>query len=102
MLKKIILVFTLSMMLLGTASAMTTKDKYTQSNIFVITMEDNVELGAEPNGSSLVLGTYPKGTMFVPINQYKNETENKMYNLVVRSDGAVGWVLASQVAITRK
>ncbi len=102
MLKRILVILTLCTMFFSTVNAMSTKDKYAQSNVFVITMENNVELGAEPNGSSLVLGTYPKGTMFVPINQYKNETENKLYNLVIRSDGAVGWVLASQVAITHK
>ncbi|MCH3914663.1 MAG: hypothetical protein LKJ99_04830 [Acidaminococcaceae bacterium] len=102
MLKRILVMLTLCTMFLSTASAMSTKDKYDQSNVCVITMENNVELGAEPNGSSLVLGTYPKGTVFVPINQYRNETENKLYNLVIRSDGAIGWVLASQVAITHK
>ena len=102
MLKKILMVLALCTMLFSTANAMSTKDKYDQSNIFVITMFNNVEMGAEPNGSSLVLGTYPKGTMFVPINQYRNETEKKLYNLVIRSDGAVGWVDASLVAITHK
>ena len=102
MFKKILVILTLSTMFFATANAMSTKTKYQQSNIFVISMVDNISLNAEPNGSSLVVGTSPKGTMFVPINQFKNETENNLYNLVIRSDGAIGWVLASQVAITRK
>jgi len=84
------------------AAAMSSKDKYATSNLFVITMEDNVALYAEPDTTSLTLGTYPKGTMFVPINQQKNITDGTLFNLVVRQDGAVGWIVASKVAITHK
>ena len=107
--KKILVVFTLCAVLLstgifaGVASANgTTKDRYATSGIFVITMRDNVTMYAEPSATSLTLGTYHKGTMFVPINQSKNAQEGSLYNLVIRSDGAVGWILADAVAITHK
>ena len=108
MLKKLLVMSTLCAVILSTgflgsvASARTTKDKYDTSGIFVITMKDNVVMYAEPNAASLTLGTYKKGTMFVPINQSKNAQEGTLYNLVVRADGAVGWILADSVAITHK
>lgn len=87
---------------LNQASAMSTLDKYKGSNLFVIAMENNVAMYAEPVLDSLTLGFYPKGTMFVPINQQKNAMDGTVYNLVIRADGAIGWVLADKVAITHK
>lgn len=84
------------------ADAMSTVEKFKGSNLFVITMEPNVALYAEPILDSLTLGIYPKGTMFVPINQQRNAVDGTLYNLVIRADGAVGWVLADKVAITHK
>lgn len=87
---------------LNQASAMSTVDKYKGSKLFVIAMENNVAMYAEPVLDSLTLGFYPKGTMFVPINQQKNALDGTVYNLVIRADGAIGWVLADKVAITHK
>ncbi len=84
------------------AEAAFTQDKYKNSSIYVITLEENVALYAEPVLDSLILGIYPKGTSFVPINQHKSEADGTLYNLVIRADGAVGWVIADKVAITRK
>lgn len=106
--KKILAMLTLCTVILGTslfagvASAGTTKDRYATSGIFVITMRDNVTMYAEPNATSLTLGTYKKGTMFVPINQAKSIADGTLFDLVIRADGAVGWIVADAVAITHK
>jgi hypothetical protein len=108
MLKKILAIFSLVAIMFtfgvgaNQAAAQSTKDRYDTSNLFVITMEPNVALYAEPHLDSLTLGIYPKGTMFVPINQQKDLTSGTIYNLVIRQDGAVGWVFADKVAITHK
>ena len=108
MLKKILAICSLAALIFtfgmrdNQAAAQSTKDRYATSNLFVITMEANVAMYAEPNIDSLTLGVYPKGTMFVPINQQKSVPDGTLYNLVIRQDGAVGWVLADKVAITHK
>ena len=84
------------------AAAQATKDKYATSNLFFFSLVADVALYAEPNINSLTLGIYPKGTMVVPINQQKDAMDGTLYNLVIRQDGAVGWVEASKVAITHK
>jgi len=57
---------------------------------------------AEPYKDALVMGYYPKGTLFVPINQSRNETEGKTYNLVIRFDGAVGWLVSDTVVLGKR
>ena len=57
------------------AAALTTEQRYHQSRIVMMTTQDNAVLLAEPNKDALVMGYYPKGTLFVPINQSRNETE---------------------------
>lgn len=49
-----------------------------------------------------MMGYYPKGTLFVPINQSRNETEGKTYNLVIRFDGAVGWLVSDTVVLGKR
>ena len=48
------------------------------------------------------MGYYPKGTLFVPINQSRNETEGKTYNLVIRFDGAGGWLVSDTVVLGKR
>jgi len=106
MIKKFLVMFTLCCVVLGVgffankASARTTLDKYNGSGIFVLTTKDNLELLAEARADSLSLGTLSKGTKLVPINQIRNEQEKVVYNLVIRADGAVGFVPADDTIIS--
>jgi hypothetical protein len=106
MLKKFLVMFSLCCVVLGgstflnVVSARTTLDKYNSSGIFVITTKGDVELLAEANAASLSLGTLPKGTKLVPINQVRNVQETVLYNLVIRADGAVGFVPADATIIS--
>lgn len=84
------------------AAALTTEQRYHQSRIVMMTTQDNAVLLAEPNKDALVMGYYPKGTLFVPINQSRNETEGKTYNLVIRFDGAVGWLVSDTVVLGKR
>ena len=84
------------------AAGKTTVEKFRSSTINVVTIKDAVNLLAEPNANSLVIDTVPLGGAFVPINQTHNKEENKVYNLVVRSDGAVGWIDADLLKIVPK
>ena len=79
-----------------------TSQRYHQSRIVMMTTQDNAVLLAEPNKDALVMGYYPKGTLFVPINQSRNETEGKTYNLVIRFDGAVGWLVSDTVVLGKR
>ncbi len=106
MIKKVLGIFTVCCILLGgsiflnVASARTTLDKYNSSGIFLYTLQDNMELLAEANAGSLSLGTLSKGTKLVPINQIRNVQENVLYNLVIRADGAVGFVPADATMLS--
>lgn len=108
MIKKFLVMFTMCCAVLSgsffvhSALARTTLDKYNSSGIFVMTTKDNLELLAEARVGSLSLGTLPKGTKLVPINQVRNEQEKVVYDLVIRSDGAVGFVPADDTLITYK
>ena len=88
--------------LTGTAHAASTEERFQQSKIIMMTTRNGVPFYAEPGKDSLTLGFYPKGTIFVPINQTRNAVENKVYNLCIRFDGAVGWLSSDDVALTRK
>lgn len=106
MMKRFLGIFIVCCILLGgssflnVASAKTTLDKYNSSGIFVLTVKDNVDLLAEANAGSLSLGALSKGTKLVPINQFRNLQENVLYNLVIRADGAVGFVPADVTMIS--
>lgn len=82
--------------------ATSTEDKYQQSQIVMVTRKNGVPFYAEPGKDSLTLGFYPKGTIFVPIKQQRNTIENKVYNLCIRFDGAVGWLSSDDVSLSRK
>lgn len=84
------------------AEAMSTEQRYHESRIIMMTTHDNAALYAEPNKSALTLGFYPRGTMFVPINQSRNMEEGKTYNLVIRFDGAVGWMSSDDVVLSKR
>lgn len=84
------------------AATMTTEQRYQQSRIIMMTTQDNATLYAEPSKTALVMGYYPRGTIFVPINQSRNETEGKTYNLVIRFDGAVGWLSSDVVVLSKR
>ena len=84
------------------AAALTTEQRSHQSRIVMMTIHDNAVVIAEPNKDALVMGYYPKGTLFVPINQSRNETEGKTYNLVIRFDGAVGWLVSDTVVLGKR
>lgn len=107
--KKISLVLALAAMLTagaaalpGSVNATSTEEKYQQSQVIMVTRKNEVPFYAEPGKDSLTLGFYPKGTIFVPINQQRNTIENKVYNLCIRFDGAVGWLSSDDVALSRK
>lgn len=106
--KKIARLFTvcaflgLSLGILPRALAMSTEQKYQQSKVIIIATKNEVAFYAEPGRDSLTLGFYPKGTIFVPINQTRNNVEGKVYNLAIRFDGAVGWLCSDDVALSRK
>lgn len=108
MLKKLFAVLVLccaltSMSVFPTAAeARTTKAKYDSSGICMITIMDAVNFLAEPDAMGLVIATVPKGSKFVPINQANNAKEKKVYNLVVREDGAVGWINSDVLKIVPK
>ena len=84
------------------AAGRTTLDKYNSSGLCAVTTQSAVSFYAEASKDSLVIAVVPQGTPFVPINQFHNQTENKVYNLVVRSDGAVGWIDADLLKIMPK
>jgi hypothetical protein len=84
------------------ADAMSTEQRYHESRIVMSTVHDNTPFYAEPNKGALTLGFYPKGTLFVPINQSRNLEEAKTYNLVIRFDGAVGWVSSDDVVLSKR
>ncbi len=86
----------------NSAFSASTEDKYQQSQIIMVTRKNGVPFYAEPGKDSLTLGFYPKGTIFVPINQQRNTIENKVYNLCIRFDGAVGWLSSDDVSLSRK
>jgi len=88
--------------LVPAAQAMSTETKYQQSKVIVIATKNETAFYAEPGRDSLTLGFYPKGTIFVPINQTRNNVEGKVYNLCIRFDGAVGWLCSDDVALSRK
>ena len=84
------------------AAAQSTEERFQQSKIIMMTTKNGAAFYAETNKEALTLGFYPKGTMFVPINQTRNMEEGKIYNLCIRFDGAVGWLCSDDVALTRK
>jgi hypothetical protein len=84
------------------AAVITTEQRYQHSRIIMVTQRNNATLYAEPSKDALVMGYYPKGTIFVPINQSRNETEGKTYNLVIRFDGAVGWLVSDDVVLSKR
>jgi len=88
--------------MLPVAQAMSTETKYQQSKVILISTKNETAFYAEPGRDSLTLGFYPKGTIFVPINQTRNNVEGKVYNLAIRFDGAVGWLCSDDVALSRK
>lgn len=87
---------------LPAAHAESTETHFQQSKIVLVTIHNQVPFYAEPSQKSLTLGFYPKGTLFVPINQTRNAAEQKTYNLAIRFDGAVGWLLSEDAAFSRK
>lgn len=92
----------MSLGLMPAAQAMSTEEKYQQSKVIIIATKNETAFYAEPGRDSLTLGFYPKGTIFVPINQTRNNVEGKVYNLAIRFDGAVGWLCSDDVALSRK
>lgn len=106
MLRKIFAILALCAVLItsfGETSALaaTTLEKYTSSGIAAVTTKATY-FYAEPNSSSYIITAVQAGTPFVPINQQNNAKENKVYNLVINSNGQVGWIDADLLKIVPK